>query len=115
MAVALYMDHNVPRAISTGLILRSIDVLTSFEDGTSTLDDSSLLTRATELGCVLFKFDDDLLTEAAKRQKSDITFAGVVYAHPLRISIGVCIQQLEIIAKAGESEDLLNSVQFLPL
>ena len=45
--VALYVDHQVPRAITAGLRLRGIDVLTAFEDGADTLDDSALLDRAT--------------------------------------------------------------------
>jgi hypothetical protein len=39
----------------------------------------------------------------------------VVYAHQLRVSIGKCIQDLEIIAKAGQPEDLRNQILFLPL
>ncbi len=115
MTIALYMDHNVPRAITVGLRLRGVDVISAYEDGASELDDSALLDRAGELGRVLFTRDDDLLAEAANRQKNGIAFGGVVYAHQLRASIGVCIQDLEIIAKAGESEDLINGVQYLPL
>jgi hypothetical protein len=33
MAVALYMDHQVERAITSGLRLRGVDVLTAYEDG----------------------------------------------------------------------------------
>ncbi len=115
MTIALYMDHNVPRAITVGLRLRGVDVISAYEDGASELDDSALLDRAGELDRVLFTRDDDLLAEAANRQKKGIAFGGVVYAHQLRASIGVCIQDLEIIAKAGESEDLINGVQYLPL
>lgn len=32
----------------------------------------------------------------------------------LRVSIGACVHDLELIAKAGEAEDLANSVIFLP-
>jgi predicted nuclease of predicted toxin-antitoxin system len=61
MSIALYMDQHVPRAITNGLRLRGVDVLTAHEDGTSELDDASLLDRATELKRVLFTQDDDLL------------------------------------------------------
>ena len=46
MPVGLYMDHHVRRAITTGLRRRGIDVLTAYEDGTSTLDDPALLQTA---------------------------------------------------------------------
>jgi hypothetical protein len=54
------------------------------------------------------------LKEAALRQQQGIFFAGVIYAHQLRVSIGVCIENLELIAKAGEPPDLHNQVQHLP-
>ncbi len=114
MAIAFYMNQHVPRAITIGLRLREIDVLTAYEDGASAMDDTALLDRAGELGRVLFTQDDDLLAEATKRQREGIPFRGVIYAHQARISIGACIRDLEIIAKAGEPEDLGNGVQFLP-
>lgn len=115
MAIKLYMDHHVPRAITVGLRLRGVDVIISLEDGTSEIDDPELLDRTGELGRVLFTQDDDLLAEATKRQRSGIPFVGVVYAHQLKVSIGTCVEDLEIIAKAGEPEDLANRVQYLPL
>lgn len=115
MALALYMDHHVPRAITGGLRLRGVDVLTALEDGASELDDPALLDRAGALGRVLFTQDDDLLAEAARRQRVGETFPGVIFAHQLRISIGTCIRDLELVAKAGEPEDLRQQVLFLPL
>jgi Domain of unknown function (DUF5615) len=115
MAIALYMDGHIPRPITLGLRLCDVDVLTAQEDGTDRLSDPELLDRASELGRVLFTFDDDLLAEASSRQASGIHFAGVIYAKALRVSIGDCIRDLELIAKAGEPEDLMGQVQFLPL
>lgn len=115
MAIKLYMDHNVPRAITNGLRSREVDVLTSFENGTSEWQDRELLDRANDLKRVLFTRDYNLLQEATKRQRSGLPFYGVIYAHQLRVSIGDCIRDLEIIAKAGDPEDLINMVQFLPL
>ncbi len=109
----LYMDHHVPKAITQGLRIRGVDVLTAHEDGADQLPDPDLLDRASSLNRVLFTQDDDLLAEAAKRQMNDISFSGVIYAHQLRVSIGRCIDQLETIAKAGGSEDLANQVDFL--
>jgi predicted nuclease of predicted toxin-antitoxin system len=109
------MDHHVPRAMTLGLRLRGVDVLTAYEDGASELADAALLDRASELGRVLFTRDDDLLAEAARRQREGIPFHGIIDAQQLRVSIGRCVQDLEIIAKAGEPTELLNGVMFLPL
>jgi hypothetical protein len=109
------MDHHVPRAITIGLRLRSVDVITGYENGASELDDPVLLDRVSAVERVLFTRDDDLLVEATRRQREGTPFRGVIYAHQLRVSIGRCIQDLEIIAKAGEPEDVRNTVIFLPL
>lgn len=58
--VAVYMDHHVPRAITEGLRLRGIDVITAYEDGAEDIDDPALLDRSTALGRALFTQDDDL-------------------------------------------------------
>lgn len=88
MSVRLYMDHHVPRAITSGLRVRGVDVLTTQEDGTQTLDDAALLDRAGDLGRVLFTQDDDFLAETAHRQAAGQPFSGLIYAHQLRVSIG---------------------------
>lgn len=115
MAISLYMDHHVPLSITNGLRLRDVDILTAYEDGKNKLGDSELLDRANELKRILFTQDDDFLAEAAIRQKKGIPFYGVIYAHQLRISIGGCIRNLELIAKKGQLEDIINQVLFLPL
>lgn len=79
MAIAFYMDHNVPRQITQGLRLRNVDVITAHEDGTQQLNDAALLDRATQLNRVLFSRDDDLLVLARQRQKAGEHFSGVVY------------------------------------
>ena len=115
MAVALYMDQHVPKSITVGLRMRGVDVLTAYEDNASELDDSALLDRATELGRVLFTRDDDLLAEATYRQRDGVIFQGVIYAHQLRVSIGTCIEDLELIAMLEEPQDWISKVQFLPI
>jgi hypothetical protein len=109
------MDQHVPRAITAQLRSRGIDVVTAYDDGTSELEDPELLDRAGDLGRVLFTRDVDLLAEATRRQRAGGSFYGVIYAHQLRVPIGTCIQDLEIIAMAGEPDDLRNSIVFLPL
>jgi len=115
MPIKFFMDHHVPRAIIVGLRLRGVDVITAYEDSAHQLDDPALLDRAEELGRVLFTRDDDLLREAARRQEEDISFPGVIFAHQLIVPIGTCINDLEIVAKAAEPEDVIGEVIFLPL
>jgi hypothetical protein len=112
--VALYMDHHVPSAITAGLRIRGVDVITAEEDDSATLDDDLLLDRATTLGRVLFSQDDDLLAITHQRLQSGREFAGVVYAHQLAISIGKAVRDLELLAKVLDAADMLNHVEYLP-
>ena len=68
MSVRLYIDVHVRRAVTDGLRLRGVDVLTAQEDGAAEFEDDALLERASGLRRVLFSQDDDLLREANKRQ-----------------------------------------------
>jgi hypothetical protein len=109
------MDVHAPAAITRALLLREVDVLTAQLDGATELADADLLTRATELGRVLFSQDEDLLAEAARRQRTGRHFAGLIYAHQLGITIGHAIDDLEILAQAGSARDFANRVEYLPL
>jgi hypothetical protein len=109
------MDVHVPAPITRALSRRGVDVKTAQEDNTIELPDDELLDRATALNRALFTRDEDLLAEAKTRQQSGRFFAGVIYAHQLRVTIGRCISDLEVIAKAGEPEDLHDRVEHLPL
>lgn len=88
MPIALYMDAHIPRAITDSLRLRGVNVITAQGDNAATLSDSLILDRALNLQRVVFTFDDDLLAIATQRQREGVPFAGVIYAHPLRSSIG---------------------------
>jgi predicted nuclease of predicted toxin-antitoxin system len=92
-----------------------VDVLTAQEDGAARLSDPELLDRATKAGRVLFSQDDDLLREATRRQIAGEASVGIVYAHQLNVTIGRCIEDLSLIAEAGESADLENGIEYLPL
>ena len=109
MSVGLYMDVHVPGAVTCGLVLRGVDVITAQLDGTATMDDGPLLGR------VLYSQDEDLLAEATHRQRNNRHFGGVIYAHQPGITIEQAIHALEILAQAGSIEDFANRVEFLPL
>lgn len=114
MSLKLYLDENVHGAITTGLRLRDVDVLTVQEDGYAGRPDPAILDRATLLGRMVFTQDRDFLVEASQRQAVGIDFAGVVYAHQLMVSVGDCIRDLELIAKLGNPEEFVSRVQYLP-
>ena len=114
MGAKLYMDVHVRRAVTDGLRLRRVDVITAQEDGAAELEDPDLLDRAAALGRVLFSQDDDLLREAKQRQQSGMPFGGLVYGHQLNVTIGQCVDALELIPKASEPDEWINTTVYIP-
>jgi predicted nuclease of predicted toxin-antitoxin system len=110
-----YMDVHIPRAITNGLRLRGIDILTAQEDGTTETPDEILLERAHELGRIFFTFDEDFLVIGSECLRTNKPFSGIVYAHTLLISVRQCLDDLELVAKAGNADDFRNHIEFLPL
>ena len=115
MTVKLYMDEHIHKAVTNGLRIRGVDVLTVQEDGLAGEPDLIILDRATALNRLIFSQDQDFLIEANRRQVEGIEFAGLVYGHQVEVSIGDCIYGLELIAKLGTPEEFINRVEYLPL
>jgi hypothetical protein len=115
LSIAFYFDEHVPRAVVLGLRLRGIDVLTVQDDDRRGVADRLLLDRATELRRPLFSQDEDLVAEARRRQKKGIHFSGVIYAPQPRVTVGVCVRDLHMIAEVMKTDELENRVEFIPL
>jgi hypothetical protein len=56
-----------------------------------------------------------LLVEAARRQRRGREFSTVVFAHQLRVTIGGCVADLELIARSLRPDEAKNRVVHLPL
>jgi hypothetical protein len=112
--LAFYMDHHVHREITEGLRRRGVDVMTALEDGTETIDDELLLTRATELGRILFTQDQDFLPIATRWQRDARGFSGLVFAIQERVDIGRTIEYLELIALLKSVDEMRNNVEYVP-
>ena len=115
MSLRLYMDVHVHGAITAGLLRRGIDVLRAQDDGADELPDPKLLDRAMSLGRVLVSNDEDLLREAALRQRKGTRFSGLAYAHELEVTIGQCITDLALMCEVYGPEDIADRVERIPL
>jgi hypothetical protein len=60
-------------------------------------------------------FDIRFKALAQQWQQTEREFAGLIYAHPLRVSIGGLVLDLELISGATDRDDWLNTVEHLPL
>jgi len=115
MAISLYFDVHVDRAIVGQLRLRQVDALTAQDDGTDRWSDDSLLEHASRLGRPIVTHDIRFLAMAENWQRLGRPFCGLIFAHPMQVSIGTCIRDLEIIAKATDPHEWVGDILRLPL
>jgi hypothetical protein len=108
-------DAHFPRAATEGLRRRGVDIIMAQEDGSDRLDDLALLRRATSMGRILVTQDADLLREGSLLQQAGEPFAGIVYGHQMRVSIGDLVVDLALIADTTTSEAWLCRIGYLPI
>ena len=114
MAVQLYFDVHVDKAIHDQLRLRGVDVLRAQDDEADEFPDEDLLQRATDLGRVLFTQDLRFKALAEDWQRQDRNFAGLFFGNQLGVTIGTYVKDLELIAKASDPVDWAKGVLHLP-
>ncbi len=115
MAVGLYFDVHVDHAIAAQLRLRQVDVLTPQEDGATQFTDELLLERGSRLGRPIVTHDIRFLAMAEDWQRKSRTFCGLIFGHLMQVSIGRCVKDLELIAKATYPQDWASTILRLPL
>ena len=106
--VNFYMDEHVHPAITHGLRLRGIDVLTAQDAHMLGVPDEEHLRLAASLGRVVFTHDDDFL----KLHSAGFAHAGIAFAHQ-RTSIGRVVRALTLIHEILSNDEMANRVEFL--
>jgi hypothetical protein len=114
VAIALYMDVHIPQAITDQLRRRGVDVLTAFDDEAQELPDDQLLLKVTQLNRVLFTQDIRFRVLAETWQVEEKPFTWLIFGHQLGGTIGQFVRDLELIAKASEPDEWINTVEYLP-
>lgn len=115
MAVGLLFDVHVDHAIAGQLRLRQVDVLTALDEGVTRLPDDLLLEHASRLGRPLVTHDVRLNAMAERWKQQERPFFGVVFGHLMQVSIGQCVRDLELIARATDPQDWESAIIRLPL
>ena len=115
MAVGLYFDVHVDHAIAAQLRIRQVDVLTAQDDGADRFTDEQLLERASQLRRPILTHDIRFKAMAELWQAQNRPFFGLVFGHPMQVSIGQFVKDLELIAQATDPPDWVSSVLRLPL
>ena len=113
--VRLYFDVHVPLTVAEQLTKRGVNILTAQADRSATLPDHELLMRARHLGRAIVTSDICFRALAESWQEGQQNFAGLVFAHPLHVTIGKMVIDLELIARVLAPEEIQDQVIFLPL
>lgn len=110
----LYFDQQVSAVIARGLRRLGVDVLTAAEDDRADADDWEILFRATALQRIVFTSVDFLIIGRAAQSRGT-AFAGIVYGHQLRVTIGEAIRDLHLICSAMSADEMSGQIVYLPL
>ena len=104
-----YMDEHMRPAIAEQLRIRGVDAQTTVEAGRAhqAFSDASQLAYATEQGRVFVSEDSDVVQLSQTQQPH----AGVVY-FPVPLSIGACIEYLELLALTTTVDEMLNQLLY---
>ena len=90
-----------------------MEAWSAHEVGNQGLTDEEQLIYAIEHQAAIFTHDDDFLSLASLYAKENKTHYGVIYAHPLRVTIGNCIRGIKIIVDMITPEEMMNQTRFL--
>ena len=106
--VRYYADEHVPSAVTAGLRLRGINVVTVQDAGMQGADDEEHLDLALAEGRVVITQDVDFLNLAALGH----THAGIVYA-PQGTSVGSMVRGMVLIFHVLSAEDMTGNIEFI--
>ena len=106
--IRLYMDEQVPRAVTEGLRRRGLDVVTAQEAGLLQTDDEKHLGFAMRERRVIVTQDADFLRLHATGRPH----CGIVYA-PQRTAIGSIVSGLMLICDVMTQEAMVGHVEFI--
>jgi predicted nuclease of predicted toxin-antitoxin system len=103
------LDEHLSPAIAEQLQLRGIEVVTARDLNALGDSDTSHLTRAVAMRCVLVTADADFLVMASE----GIEHPGIIYGKQNKHTIGDWVTKLELICTVYNADDLKDHVEYL--
>ena len=106
--IRFLVDVHVHRAITEGLRIRGVEVLTCQEANLAVSRDEEIVQFAMEQGWVIFSQDADFLQICSQK----FPHKGLVYSHK-RNGIGQIIQGLLLISEVLSPSDMEDHIEFI--
>lgn len=109
----IYCDESVNQKIVGGLKRRGVNVISAKDLKHLGLTDEEQLGISCALKACLFTVDDDFLKISREWSEQGKEHCGIIYSHPLKLSIGECISLLEVVASIFDLDEIKNRVEYL--
>src|SRR3989304_9373140 len=110
--IKLYLDENVPEAVSTALRLRGYDILTVKDVGQKGLSDPEQLKNAYSQNRVIFTFNvADFNKIHSEFMKEGLDHAGIILSRQL--PIGTIVKALLKMLSVIKHEKVRNNIHWL--
>lgn len=107
--IRYYLDQHISGAVSKGLRLHGIDVLSAQEAGRCGLPDPDQLAFATTQERVMVTFDPDYLA----LHNAGTPHAGIAWCSATKYRVGFLIQMLILLHGVADRDAMKNRVEYL--
>lgn len=107
--IRYFFDQHIPSAVTSGLRLHAIDVLTTQEAGRCGLRDTDQLAFASAEGRVLVSFDSDF----PALHQAGVPHEGIAWCPATKYGIGQLIQMLLLLHGVMDRDAMRNHLEYL--
>ena len=109
----IYSDESVNIEIIEAIKERGINAWSARDVGNLGLTDEEQLEYAYSERVCIFTTDDDFLKIAKTWNNQGKVHYGIIYVHPLKMSVGECIEAIELIAKVLDVGEMKDHIEYL--
>jgi predicted nuclease of predicted toxin-antitoxin system len=109
MPLSLLFDEHASYDVMEGIIKRGVDALSVQQAGRRSAIDETILDLAARIERVVYTNDRDFLSINA----TGVPHSGIIYHRQIKYKVGQAVNELEIVCKVYEMEDMRNHVHYL--
>ena len=113
MALSFFFDECVNEALALVLRAHGIDVVTTTDLRRKGMRDAEQLQYATQQGRVIYSTDRDFLRLAHQWLADGLSFPGIVYHLPGKLSFRDSVEALLLVNAFFEPAEMQNRIEFL--
>ena len=109
MPLSLLFDEHASYDVMEGIIKRGVDALSVQQAGRRSAIDETILDLAARIERVVYTNDRDFLRINA----TGVPHSGIIYHRQVKYAVGRAVDELEIVCKVYDMEEMRNRVHWL--